>query len=92
MVIGAPTQRSELAFIRDGLRQSMGKVHRNPTPIQELEDTTEDDVSRELKSRDGTIIIDGRALTPSQIGKPEVNFAPVQLWDKEERASLPADV
>ena len=92
VVIDAPTRRSELAFIRDVPRQSVGKVHRKPEPIQDLDNSTEDQESRELKSQDGTIIIDGRALTLSQIGKPEVNFTPVRLWDEEERASLPADV
>ena len=92
MVIDAPTRRSELAFILDGLRQRMGKVHRRPEPIQELEDSAEDPESCELKSQDGTIVINGRDLTLSHMGKPEVNFAPVQLWDEEEHASLPADV
>ena len=92
MILDTPVRRSELAFIRHGLRQSMGRTHQPPDTIEEREEDPEDMSIHELHTQDGAVVIDGRAVTLARVGKLEANFAPVRLWDKEERSSLPADV
>ena len=91
MIIDTPIRRSHRAFVRSGLRQSMGKMDLISSQLSEEVD--EDDLdSQDLRSDDGDLVIDGRTLQLAQVGKPEFNFAPVRLWDKEARHALPGDV
>ena len=38
------------------------------------------------------MVIDGRPSAVAEFRKEELDFAPVRLWDEEERHRLPADV
>ena len=77
--------------MRSGLWQSMGKVDLVLSPLgkREEEDTLD---PQDLRSEDGDLMIDGRTLSLAQVGKPEFNFMPLRLWDKEAQHVLPADV
>ena len=69
----------------------MGKVDLIASQLSEEAD--EDDLdSQDLRSDDGDLVIDGRALWLAQVGKPKFNFVPVRLWDKEAWHTLPGDV
>ena len=65
----------------------------NLVSAQLSEEVDDDDLdSQGLRSDDGDLVIDGRTLQLAQVGKPEFNFVPVRLWDKEARRALPGDV
>ena len=90
MLLDTPLRRTHKAFIQAGLRQSMGKVNLNSSLMHEIDE--DEGLDQELKSVGGDAVIDGRPLAVAEFGKEEIDFAPVRLWDKEERHKLPADV
>ena len=94
ILIDTPLRRSHRAFVRDGVRQSMGKVHTIRTPIDEALDENEEAEADggDLQSKGNELLIDGRPLELQEEGRAELDFAPIRLWDKVERENLPADV
>ena len=83
MIINTPIRRSHRAFVRSGPRQSIGKVDLIFIPTRS-EEADEDDLnSQGLRSDDRDLVINSRAPRLAQVGKPEFNFTPIRLWDKE---------
>ena len=88
-----PACRSQTAFVRSGLTQSVGGFrHHEPDLDMEDDPSEEEHNERTLEAPNGTPIIDGRELTVAAKATDVVNFAPVRMWDKTERSELPADV
>ena len=93
LVVDTPLRRSHRAFARSGVRQSMNKKQSKlHDKVEEEDEDDEETIESELRSKDGDLMLDGRELELSTFGRAEDEFAPVRLWDKVERAQLPADI
>ena len=94
--VATPGPRSQNAFIRAGLRQSVGTAS---TPKAASYKDTDDERAaekakqeRELKFTSSGPIIDGRSLQVRTAAKPIDTFVPARQWDKEKRMQLEADI
>ena len=80
MLIDTPVRRTHRAFVREGLRQSMGKKQLDSTEVETLVERTaeeEESICNELHSVEGALLIDGRPIEISTTGRSEIGFAPV---------------
>ena len=90
-----PQTRTQNAFIRAGLRQSVGSVQ----PKEKLFEDTPDDKKKDedlkrqqLKVTSLGPIIDGRTLSIRTVARQIDTFVPARQWNKVERMNLDEDV
>ena len=92
----SPVARSQLALVQDGMRQSMGRYGSHDTAANDVDVNSTSyphHIGQNLQeSTTGSPLIDGRVLTVSARGREPTDFAPVRLWDKEDRIHLPGDI
>ena len=91
----SPKPRSQNAFIRAGLRQSIGPSKPAASTYEDSADekaSEKEKKKKELRQAKGCPIIDGRSLTLRSAAKSIDAFVPARQWNKEERKNLEPDV
>jgi hypothetical protein len=89
-----PKVRTRNAFIREGLRQSVGGVVPPSKLYEESEEEREEKRNEDMMLLTTTHtgpVIDGCAVKVTRVPRPLSEVTPVRLWKKQERAALDPD-